>query len=578
MGAVASAPTEPGCPVVGWLGAVVREAIRGSERNHVTDKEHFYDAIVIGAGLTGMYQVYKLREMGFSVKGYEAGAGVGGTWYWNRYPGCRLDTESYTYGYFCLIGITPDWKWSEQFAGQPELLRYANYAADRMDIRGAYQFNTKVIAARYRDDQSIWDVELHDGSRASCRYLITAVGLLSATRIPEIKGIDSFKGELFHTSMWPRDEEGNEPARRDFSGKKVGVIGTGATGVQVVPEIAKTAKDVFVFQRTPNWCTPLGNQPISDERMQYLQDNYDNILAYIKTTDAAFPYHRYPKRAVDASEEERRRFFEELYDMPGYGIWLGNYKDVLLDKQANRYLADFVAEKIRKRVRDPATAEKLIPKNHPFGARRVPMETGYYETFNQENVHLVDVSEESISHITESGVETVAAHYELDALIFATGFDAITGPLDRIDIRGRGGVRLRDVWADGPVTYLGLQTAGFPNLFMLVGAQSGAAFCNIGVCGALQVEWLSKMLRDMRNRGFVASEPSEAAQKRWGDDIYREFQRTLMAEGDAWWVKVVKNPDGSITRRALTYLSGGQQYRMICDRVAYQDYDGFVLS
>lgn len=536
------------------------------------------DAIVIGAGLTGMYQVYALRNMGFSVRGYEAAAGVGGTWYWNRYPGCRLDTESYTYGYFCLKGITPEWNWSEQFAGQPELLKYANYAADKMDVRKDFQFNTAVIKAAYDEATNLWNLEMDDGSTASCRYLLTAVGLLSATRLPDIEGLNSFKGESFHTSRWPREEGGFGARKIDFTGKRVGVIGTGATGVQIISAVAETAAELFVFQRSPNWCTPLGNVPISTERMEYLKQNYDSILAYIKTTDAAFPYHRYPQKGVDATPEERQALFEHLYNMPGYGIWLGSYKDVLINKQSNAYLAEFIADKIRQRVKDPAIAEKLIPKDHPFGAQRVPMETNYYEVYNQDNVHLIDIRESPIQRITPEGIETATEHYGLDIIIFATGFNAITGAFERMDIRGKGGITLKDAWADGPVSYLGLQTAGFPNLFTLVGAQSGAAFCNIAVCGGLQVEWVTKMLRDMRNRNLSYAEAQDAAQAQWEEDIVRDFQRTLMAEGDAWWVRVTINPDGSKTRRPLTYLNGGQQYRMICDRVAYNDYEGFTLK
>lgn len=537
-----------------------------------------FDTIVIGAGITGMYQVYMLRQMGFSVRGYEAGGDVGGTWYWNRYPGCRLDTESYTYGFFCLKDIIPEWNWTEQFAAQPELLRYANHAADKMDVRKDFRFNTSVLKASYNEAANLWDVEMDDGSRASCRYLLTAVGLLSATRTPDIRSLDSFKGEYFHTSRWPHDEHGDGGSKKiDFTGKRVGVIGTGATGVQIIPVIAETAAELYVFQRSPNWCTPLGNNPISPERMENLKQNYDNIFAYIKTTDTAFPYHRYPKKAVDVSAEEREEFFEKLYNTPGYGLWLGSYKDLILNKESNKFLADFIANKIRQRVNNPAVAEKLIPKEY-FGAKRVPMETNYYEVYNRDNVHLVDIRESPITRITAMGIETVDNKFDLDVIIFATGFDAITGAIDRINIRGKGGLALKDVWKDGPVSYLGLQTTGFPNLFTLVGAHNGAAFCNIAVCGGLQVDWVSKMLRDMRNRNLTYAEAEEPAQNKWAEDIHREFARTLMAEGDAWWVKVTVNPDGSKTRRALAYLSGGQEYRKICDRVAYCNYEGFSLK
>lgn len=532
-----------------------------------------FDAIVIGAGITGMYQVYSLRNLGFRVRGYDKATDVGGTWYWNRYPGCRLDTESYAYGYFCLIGITPDWRWSERFAGQPELLRYANHAADRMDIRKDFQFGTAVAKAAYDEPNNLWHLTLDDGSSVSCRYLITAVGPLSATRLPDYLGMQEFRGQSFHSSRWPRTAYG----KNEFSGKRVGVIGTGATGVQIIPVVAETARDLYVFQRSANWCTPLGNSSLNAAEMDRIRSNYDNTLAYVKTTDTAFPYHRSKKRGIDVTQEERQAFFEKLYATPGYGLWLGSYRDLLTNRQSNSYLAEFVAGKIRQRVKDPTLAEKLIPKNQYFGARRVPMETNYYETYNQENVHLVDISEQPIRRITESGLETSARHYDLDVIVYATGFDAVTGALDRMDIRGKGGVSLKDVWRDGPVTYLGLQIAGFPNFFTLVGAHNGAAFCNIGVCGGLQVDWVSKMLRNLRERKLTYCEPEEQAQTQWTESVYKDFAGTLMAEGDAWWVKVTENAAGTKTHRALAYVGGGPEYRKICDRVAYYDYQGFVL-
>ncbi|MDO9090027.1 MAG: NAD(P)/FAD-dependent oxidoreductase [Burkholderiaceae bacterium] len=537
-----------------------------------------YDAIVIGAGITGMYQLYSLRNMGLTVKGYDAASGVGGTWYWNRYPGCRLDTESYAYGYFCLKGIIPEWNWSERFAGQPELLRYANHAADAMDIRKDFQFNTSVTRAVYDEAGNLWNLELSDGSTASCRYLLSAVGPLSATRMPNIPGVKSFKGESFHSSRWPRNGDGTLGADNvDFTGKRVGIIGTGATGVQIIPIVAKTAAQLHVFQRTPNWCTPLGNTPLSDERMKEIKSGYDELLDFVKTTPTAFPYDWNPKRATDATPEERQAFFESLYNMPGYGIWLGGYKDLLLNKTSNGYLADFVASKIRQRVKNPEVAEKLIPKDHAFGTKRVPMETYYYEVYNQDNVHLVDVRENPIQEITPSGIRTSAGEVELDVIIYATGFDAVTGALDRIDIRGKGGVALKQVWENGPTTYLGLQVAGFPNFFTLVGAHNGAAFCNIGVCGGLQVEWVSEMIGYMRRHALSYSEPNQADEDAWTKSVYDDFARTLFAESDAWWVKTTHNPDGTTTRRSLIYIGGGPAYRETCDKVAAKGYEGFVL-
>lgn len=536
-----------------------------------------FDAIVIGAGVTGMYQTYLLDQAGMSVLGIEAGENVGGTWYWNRYPGCRLDTESYTYGYFALSGIIPEWEWSETFAGQPEMLRYANYAADKMDVRRHYRFRTKVLSAHFDGLDNLWKIGLDSGEALTCRFLISATGPLSASRLPDYAGIDSFKGEAFHTSRWPTDDQGN-PKTIDFTGKRVGVIGTGATGVQIIPIAAQTAKDLYVFQRTPNWCTPLGNMPIAKDEMDLIRKRYPTILEYVKSTPTAFPYHRDTRKGTEVSEPEREAFFEQLYDQPGYGIWLSGFRDLLLSKESNKFLADFIARKIRQRVTDPVVAEKLIPTDHPFGAKRVPMETNYYEAYNRPNVHLVDIKQAPIQHFTPEGIVTADGTYDLDVIIFATGFDAVTGSLDRIDITGKNGLRLRDAWADGPSTFLGLQARGFPNFFTLVGPHNGSAFCNVGVCGGLQGEWVTRMISYMRDRGLTFSEPGEAAEKQWTEAVYADFARTLMADANAWWVKTTTKPDGTVERRTLVYVGGGPEYRKRCEEVAYSDYAGFELA
>jgi cation diffusion facilitator CzcD-associated flavoprotein CzcO len=536
-----------------------------------------YDAVVIGGGVTGIYQAYLLDQAGLRVLGIETAPDVGGTWYWNRYPGCRLDTESYAYGYFALKGILPDWQWSERFASQPEMLRYMNAAADKMDIRKLYKFNTNVVSARYDTNNSIWNLRLDDDEDISCRYLISATGPLSASKMPDYKGIDSFRGEAFHSSRWPTGADG-KPVNVDFTGKKVGVIGTGATGVQIIPIVAETAKDLFVFQRTPNWCTPLGNSPLSKEDMDLIRKRYPTILEYVKTTPTAFPYHRDTRKASEVSAEERAEFFEELYDQPGYGIWLSGFRDLLLSKESNKFLADFVASKIRQRVINQDVAEKLIPTDHPFGAKRVPMETNYYETYNKDNVHLVDIKTDPISEFVPEGIETGDKLYELDVVIFATGFDGVTGSLDRIDIRGKDDRKLIDAWADGPSTYLGLQARGFPNFFTLVGPHNGSAFCNVGVCGALQAEWVTRMLTYMSDRGLTCSEPAQTAEDRWTQAVYADFARTLMADTNAWWIKVTHKPDGSVVRRTLVYVGGGPDYRRRCEEVAYNDYEGFELT
>ncbi|OLL31085.1 cyclohexanone monooxygenase [Burkholderia sp. SRS-W-2-2016] len=534
-----------------------------------------FDAVVIGAGITGMYQTWLLERMGLTVRGYEAGSDVGGTWYWNRYPGCRLDTESYAYGYFALNGIIPEWQWSERFAGQAELLRYAQYAADKMDVRRHYEFEVQVSAAHFDDTQRCWRLTLADGREATCRFLLSAVGPLSATRMPAIPGIESFTGLSFHSSRWPRDAAASAT---DFTGKRVGVIGTGATGVQIIPVVAKTAQQLHVFQRTPNWCAPLGNHALDPELIERLRGKPDAFLDFIKTTETAFPYQRHTKKAHEASHEEREALFESLYDMPGYGIWLSGYRDLLTNRTSNQYLADFIAAKIRSRVADPSVAEKLIPKNHPFGTRRVPLETRYYEVYNQPNVELVDIGESPIERITPNGVVVGGREIELDVLIFATGFDGVTGALDRIDIRGKDGQRLKEVWADGPQTYLGLQITGFPNLFTLVGAHNGASFCNIGVCGALQVEWVARMIEHMHRNGLEYAEADPGYQAAWTEQVYQVYAKTLLADSDAWWARVTQNPDGTVTKRALIYVGSAPDYRAQCEKAAESGYEGFVLN
>jgi cyclohexanone monooxygenase len=537
-----------------------------------------FDAIVIGAGVTGMYMVYKLQNMGFSVRGYEAGSDVGGTWYWNRYPGCRLDTESFTYAYFFLNDIVPEWSWSERFAGQEELLRYARHAADKMDIRKNIRFNTIVVSAKYDEARNLWRVDLQDGSSATCRFLLTAVGLLSATRLPEFEGMDTFKGISFHTSRWPADPEGGVGGVRfNFEGKRVGVIGTGATGVQLIPEIAKTARELFAFQRSPNWCTPLRNSPLSKEEMEEIRTTRKQLLEHLKTTPVGFIYSPYDRDGVQDTPEEREAFLEKLYSTPGYGIWLANYRDSITNRETNDAISNFVANKIRQRVKDPTLAEKLIPR-HPFGSKRIPMETNYYETYNRENVHLVDIKEDPIERITPTGIKTRSGYYGLDMIIYATGFVGVTGALERIDIRGKGGVSLAEVWDDGPITYLGLQVAGFPNLFTLAGPHNGATFCNVGVCSNLQVEWMAEMLDYLRWNKLNYAGAMEEAQEKWTAEIYAQFEQTLLTEGDAWWVKIKHHPDGRVTRRALSYIGGGPRYRQICADVAKNGYSGFALA
>ena len=421
-----------------------------------------YDAIIIGAGVTGLYQLYRLRELGLSVRVIEAASGVGGTWFWNRYPGCRFDSESESYAYSFSKELLQEWDWTEHYSPQPETLRYLNHVADKFDLRKDIQFNTRVRAASFDAAANCWEVEAESGARARARYLITALGPLSAPMMPNIPGMEDFRGTWFHTFNWPADPNGWGGKDVGYAGKRVGIIGTGATGVQVIQEVAKTAGRLTVFQRRPNWCSPLGNSPISAEEQAKIKASYPEIFNKCKTSFASMVHDSDPRSALEVSAEEREALFEKLYPGPGFSLWLGAFADILTNSQANDLISDFVARKIRQRVKDPKIAEKLIPKDHGFGTRRVPLETKYYEVYNQPNVELVDLSETPIERITPSGVKTSDHEYELDMIIYATGFDAVTGGITRIDITGEGGVKLKDKWANGPRSYLGLQSAGFP--------------------------------------------------------------------------------------------------------------------
>ena len=526
-----------------------------------------YDVLIIGAGMSGMYQLHRLRQLGLKVRVFEAGHDVGGTWYWNRYPGARFDSESYSYGYSFSDEILQEWEWSEHFAAQPETLRYVNYVADKLDLRRDIEFDCRVRAATFDDARTCWEIEIEDGRRVRAPFLITAVGPLSAPTMPNIDGIESFQGAAFHTAAWP-----HEPV--DFSGRRVGVIGTGATAVQMIPVVAKTAGHLTVFQRTPNWCAPLVNGPIDAATQARIKASYDEIFAICHESYGAFMHKADPRNALEVSAEEREAFYEQRYREPGFGIWMGNFHDVLIDAQANDTLSEFVARKIRERVDDPALAEKLIPKDHGFGTRRVPMETNYYETYNRANVTLVDVRESPIEAITPAGLRTRDASHDLDILIYATGFDAVTGGFDRIDIRGLGGQRLKDKWADGPMTYLGLGVAGFPNLLTLVGPHNAASFCNIPRCIEQNVDWVTDLLGYMRSRGLSRVVPAPEAEAAWTEHVQEMVDRMLFAKVDSWFMGVNKNLAHKQQRRCLIYAGGAPKYRDKCDEVAANDYQG----
>jgi cation diffusion facilitator CzcD-associated flavoprotein CzcO len=518
-----------------------------------------FDAVIIGAGVSGLYQLYKLRELGLRVRVFETGTGVGGTWYWNRYPGARFDSESWTYGYSFSQELLDEWNWEEHFAGQPETERYLNHVADKFDLRRDIQFKSRVTAAHYREETRSWDVMLEDGRRYSTRFLVTAIGVLSAPTMPRIPGVETFRGQSCHTHYWPK-----EPVR--FGGKRVAVIGTGATGVQTITEVAKTVGHLTVFQRTPQWCAPLHNGKISEGEMREIRANYPEIFARCQETYGCFIHATDPRATNEVTPEEREAFWEKLYSEPGFGIWMGNFRDILVDRKANALISDFIARKIRQRVKDPVVAEKLIPKNHGFGTRRVPLESGYFEVYNQPNVNLVDITETPIERITPTGIKTSDAEYEFDIIIYATGFDAITGSFDRIDIRGVDGVSLRDKWKDGPQTFLGILVDDFPNMLMVMGPHAGLG--NFPRAAEYSADWVTGLIRFARDRGLTRIEATAAGAAAWTDHVIASSEGLLFTEVDSWMTGINRNVEGKQVRRIMRYSGGHPAFRERCEAAA----------
>ncbi len=527
-----------------------------------------YDAIIIGAGISGIHQLYRLRELGMKVRVFEAGTDVGGTWYWNRYPGARFDSESWTYGYSFSEELLKEWDWKEHFSPQPDTLEYLNLVADKFDLRRDMQFSSRVSAAHWNDEAGQWTVTLESGETAGARFLFTAIGILSAHTLPRIPGVESFRGPAYHPARWP-----HTPV--DFTGKRVGVIGTGATAIQAIPEIAKQAQHLTVFQRRPNWAAPLHNSKISKAEMEEIKTRYTEIYARCAGTPGWFIHAPDPRKALDVPAEEREAFWEMRYAEPGFGIWMANFSDILVDEKANAAISDFIARKIRQRVQDPKVAEKLIPKDHGFGTRRVPLESGYFEAYNRDNVLLVDLNETPIESITPRGIRTSGKEHEFDILVYATGFDGVTGAFDRIDFRGPGGVRLKDVWADGPRTYLGQLAEGFPNMLMVLGPHTSRG--NIPRTIDHSVEWQTGLLRFMRSHNYTRVETRPEHVAEWTQIVIKAAERLLSSKVDSWQTGVNRNVDGRTVRRVLGYNGNGVHYRRVTAEVADGGYQEFAF-
>jgi cation diffusion facilitator CzcD-associated flavoprotein CzcO len=528
-----------------------------------------YDAIVIGAGISGMFMLYRLRELGMTARVFEAGSNLGGTWYWNRYPGARFDSESWTYGYSFSKELMQEWDWKEHFSPQPDTLEYLNHVADKFDLRRDMQFGSTVTAAHWDDVADQWTVTLESGQWAKSRFLCTAIGILSAYTLPAIAGRDRFLGPAYHPARWP-----HTPV--DFTGKRVGIIGTGATAIQAIPEIAKQAKQLTVFQRRPNWAAPLHNAKISKAEMERIKSRYDEIYAHCATTAMWFIHQADPRKTMEVPAEEREAFWEKLYGEPGFGIWLGNFRDTGVDEKANAAISDFIARKIRQRVKDPKVAEQLIPKDHGFGTRRVPLESGYFEAYNRDNVTLVDtLTDEPIECIKPKGIKTSRQEYEFDVLIYATGFDGVTGAFDRIDIRGTNGVRLKDFWAESPRTYLGMLAEGFPNMLMVLGPHTARG--NIPQAIEHSVQFQTGMLRFMQEHHYTHVETRPEKVDDWTRTVIKAAEKLLSSKVDSWQTGVNRNVEGRTARRVLGYNGNGVNFRRTTDEVARSGYKEFIF-
>jgi cation diffusion facilitator CzcD-associated flavoprotein CzcO len=526
------------------------------------------DVVVVGAGFAGMYLLHKLRGLGFSVRVFETGTGVGGTWYWNRYPGARVDIESQEYSYSFSDELEDEWQWSERYATQPELLRYANHVADRFDLRRDIQFETRVTAAHYDEATNRWRVTTDGGETVSARFCVMAVGCLSAIKEPDFPGRESFRGPTYQTSRWP-------PEGVDFTGLTVGIIGTGSSAIQSIPVIAEQAAHLTVFQRTPNFSVPAHNGPLDPDAIAAWKADRAEYRRRQRASHGGFlSSDPNPQSALEVDDETRRRTFEERWARGGFAIG-GAFSDVASNPAANATAAAFVADKIREIVKDPRTADILTPKTYPFGTKRLCVDTDYWTTFNRPNVTLVDAAATPIEAITPTGLRTTDRAFEFDVIVYAIGFDAMTGPLLRIDIRGRGGLALGDVWAEGPKSYLGLMIAGFPNLFTVTGPGSPSVLSNMIVSIEQHVDWISDCLAHLRDRQLGVIEATGPAQEAWVAHVNECAAATLFPQANSWYMGA--NIPGK-PRVFMPYIAGVGIYRDKCDEVAASGYDGFALS
>ncbi len=532
------------------------------------DDKPSVDALIVGAGFAGMYAVHKLRELGLSTLAFEAGQDVGGTWYWNRYPGARCDVESVEYSYSFSNELQQQWRWTERYASQPEILRYANHVADRFDLRRHIRFATRVLAAEFDPSCDLWTVQTDKGDVVQARYFIMAGGCLSLPNMPAFAGRDSFKGLLHHTGTWPHEGV-------DFTGQRVGVIGTGSSGIQVIPQIARSAAHLTVFQRTPNFSLPAFNRPIEPEADAWYKQHYAQRREKARYSAAGIAGHPVATRnAMDVSHEAREQEYERAWQRGSTG-YSKLYKDLLVSTEANNTAAEFVRRKIRQTVRDPAVAAKLMPHDHPIGTKRLCLDTDYYTTYNRDNVTLVDVRQDPIRGIEPEGLRTESTLHSLDSIVFATGYDAVTGAVLEIDIRVRDGSSLAQKWASGPRTYLGLMTSGFPNLFFVTGPGSPSVLTNVIASIEHHVEWIAECINHMRAQRLQRIEADANHEDAWVEHVNEVAAATLLTQTNSWYMGA--NVPGK-PRVFLPYAGGLGAYRMKCADVAFNGYEGFIME
>ena len=530
-------------------------------------KEPVLDIIVVGAGFAGLYLLYRLRTLGFRTRVIEAADGVGGTWYWNRYPGARCDVESMAYSYSFSESLEQDWVWTERYAAQPEILAYANHVTDRFGLRKDIRFNTSVVRAVFSETDGLWTLASDEGLSFGARFVIMALGCLSAPHRPDILGISEFAGKCYHTGYWPHQEV-------DFSGKTVGVIGTGSSAVQAIPLIAEQAAHLNVFQRTPNFSIPAWNGPLDEESQRHWKNNYRTLRAKAKRTSSGILNMDSDHCAAEMSPDDQLRELDRRWQHGGLIMW-NAFNDIMTDPASNELAASFVRRKIREKVKDRKTADLLCPEDHPLGSKRLCVDTDYYETFNRENVTLVDIRSHPIEKITAQGVQTSNDSYALDAIVLATGFDAMTGPMMKIDIRGRDGVSIERKWSDGPRTYLGIAISDFPNLFMVTGPGSPSVLSNVLLAIEQHVDWISDCLCYMQDNGLEIIEASRDAEDNWVRHVNDVASQTLYTGSDSWYMGA--NIPGK-PRIFMPYVGGAANYRELCDEVSGRGYDGFAFE